>query len=110
MLIRKPIPIGCNPFIGCLTRVCATGKGATRKSHVCRRREKRLDDAADVLSEIMSSPDKGIPEDLLAKSACVVVVPSVKKGAFIIATKSGRGFIVLSKARSWLVGTRWSEG
>jgi len=62
--------------------------------------EKRLDAAANVISEIMSAPDKGIPEDLLAKAACVVVVPGVKKGAFIIGAKYGRGFIVCRKPRS----------
>jgi SH3 domain-containing YSC84-like protein 1 len=56
--------------------------------------EKRLDAAASVLSEIMSAPDKGIPDDLLGKAACVVVVPGVKKGAFILGAKYGRGFVV----------------
>lgn len=54
----------------------------------------RLNAAADVVSEMMGAPDKGIPKDLLDKAACVVVVPSVKKGAFIIGAKYGRGFIV----------------
>jgi SH3 domain-containing YSC84-like protein 1 len=54
----------------------------------------RLNAAADVLSEIMGTPDKGIPKDLLDKSACAVIVPSVKKGAFIVGAKYGRGFIM----------------
>ena len=59
--------------------------------------EKRLDAAANVLSDIMGAPDKGIPQDLLGKAACVVVVPGVKKGAFVIGAKYGRGFIVCRK-------------
>ena len=55
---------------------------------------KRLNAAADVLKEIMSAPDKGIPQDLLDKSACAVLVPNVKKGAFIVGAKYGRGFII----------------
>jgi lipid-binding SYLF domain-containing protein len=55
---------------------------------------KRLSAAADVLGEIMSAPDKGIPGDLLDKAACAVIVPNVKKGAFIIGAKYGRGFIM----------------
>ena len=55
---------------------------------------KRLNAAADVVSDMMAAPNKGIPKDLLDKAACVVVVPSVKKGAFVIGAKSGRGFIV----------------
>jgi SH3 domain-containing YSC84-like protein 1 len=59
--------------------------------------EKRLDAAAQVLSDILGAPDKGIPQDLLGKAACVVVVPGVKKGAFIIGAKYGRGFILCRK-------------
>ena len=55
---------------------------------------KRLNAAADVLEEIMAAPDKGIPQDLLDKAACAVVVPNVKKGAFIVGAKYGRGFIM----------------
>lgn len=55
---------------------------------------KRLDAAAQVLSEIMAAPDKGIPQDLLDKAACAVIVPNVKKGAFIVGAKYGRGFIM----------------
>ena len=63
----------------------------------------RLDSSARVLREIMSAPDKGIPADLLNKSACVVVIPSLKKGAFIVGAKYGHGFIVCRKA-----GSGWS--
>jgi len=59
--------------------------------------EKRLDAAANVFSDIMGAPDKGIPQDLLGKAACVVVVPGVKKGAFVVGAKYGRGFIVCRK-------------
>jgi len=65
--------------------------------------EKRLDSSARVLKEVMGAPDKGIPKDLLGKAACVVVVPGVKKGAFIVGAKYGRGFIVCRKT-----GGGWS--
>ena len=62
----------------------------------------RLNAAADVVSEIMATPDKGIPQDLLDKAACAVIIPNVKKGAFIIGAKYGRGFIVCRRAnRGW---------
>ena len=51
---------------------------------------KRLNAAADVLREVMATPDKGIPKDLLDKAACAVIVPNVKKGAFIVGAKYGR--------------------
>jgi len=58
---------------------------------------KRLDAAADVMKEIMSAPDKGIPQDLLEKAACIVVVPGLKKGAFIVGAKYGKGFMSCRK-------------
>jgi lipid-binding SYLF domain-containing protein len=58
----------------------------------------RLDDAATVFQEIMSAGDKGIPQDLLDKAHCVVIVPGVKKGAFIVGGKYGRGFVTCRTA------------
>jgi len=52
----------------------------------------------------MAAPDKGIPQDLLDKAACAVVVPNVKKGAFIVGAKYGRGFIVCRNKN----GSGWS--
>jgi len=57
----------------------------------------RLNEAGVVFSEIMSAPDKGIPRDLIEKSHCVVVVPGLKKGAFIVGAKYGKGFITCRK-------------
>ena len=54
--------------------------------------QERLDNAATVFSEIMSTPDKGIPQDLLAKAQCVVIVPGFKKAAFVVGAEFGRGF------------------
>ncbi|MGC8795315.1 MAG: lipid-binding SYLF domain-containing protein [Bryobacteraceae bacterium] len=53
---------------------------------------RRLDRAAVVFQEIMDSPDKGIPQELLNKAQCVVIVPGLKKGAFIFGANYGRGF------------------
>jgi SH3 domain-containing YSC84-like protein 1 len=52
----------------------------------------RLDDSASLLSEIMGTPDRSIPQDLLEKAACVVLVPDLKKAAFGVGGKYGRGF------------------
>lgn len=54
---------------------------------------KRLGEAAAVLSEIMSTPDKGIPRDLLEKAHCIVIVPSVKTAAFVVGAKFGKGYL-----------------
>ncbi len=58
----------------------------------------RLDDAAALFSEIMGTPDKSIPQDLLNKSHCIVLVPGLKKGGFVIAAKYGRGYVVCRTA------------
>ena len=54
----------------------------------------RLSDATKVFSEIMSTPDKGIPQDLLEKAHCMVIVPDLKKGAFIVGAKYGKGVYI----------------
>ena len=54
--------------------------------------EDRLDASADTLKAMMMASDKGIPQDLLDKSKCVVVVPGMKKAGFIFGAKYGRGF------------------
>src|ERR1700722_3666489 len=58
----------------------------------------RLDDAADLFNEIMGSPDKSIPQDLLNKGACIVLVPGLKKGGFVVAAKYGKGFVTCRNA------------
>jgi SH3 domain-containing YSC84-like protein 1 len=54
---------------------------------------KRLSDAAAVFSEVMNAPDKGIPEELLSKAHCIVIVPDLKTGAFVVGGKYGKGYI-----------------
>ncbi|HMC62926.1 MAG TPA: lipid-binding SYLF domain-containing protein [Candidatus Solibacter sp.] len=54
----------------------------------------RLDDAASLFTEVMAAPDKSIPQDLLEKSHCIVLIPELKKAAFGIGAKYGRGFAV----------------
>jgi len=51
----------------------------------------RMDNAAEVLDEIMASGDRSIPSDLLNKAHCVVIVPGLKKGGFIFSGKYGKG-------------------
>ena len=55
--------------------------------------DQRLDEAATVFSEMMAAPDKGIPHDLLEKAHCVVIVPGLKKGAFVVGVQYGKGFV-----------------
>lgn len=61
--------------------------------------QKRLEDAAEVFAEVMDTPDRTIPQNLLDKAECVIVVPGMKKGAFIFGAKYGRGFACCRKER-----------
>ena len=56
--------------------------------------ETQLEKATNVVEEIMGTPDKGIPHDLLEKAVCVGIVPSELKGAFIVGGTYGRGVLV----------------
>lgn len=72
------IALACAPF-------CAAAENA--------KTVQRLQDSADLFAEVMSAPDKAIPQDLLEKAHCVVLVPGLKKAAFGIGGKFGRGFV-----------------
>jgi SH3 domain-containing YSC84-like protein 1 len=54
---------------------------------------KRLEEAAAVFSEIMDTPDKSIPQDLLENAHCIVIVPGLKKGAFVVGAQYGKGYL-----------------
>ena len=58
---------------------------------------KRLQNAADVFKEIMNTPDRSIPKQLLDKAHCIVIVPAMKQGAFIIGAKYGKGYLSCRK-------------
>jgi len=62
---------------------------------------RRLNEAAVVFSEVMATPDKGIPEDLLANARCIVIVPSLKTAAFVVGGKYGKGFVSCRHDGGW---------
>jgi SH3 domain-containing YSC84-like protein 1 len=62
---------------------------------------KRLDAAAAVLSEVMTVPDKSIPQELLENAHCIVIVPDLKTAAFVVGGKYGKGYLSCrSKSRA----------
>jgi lipid-binding SYLF domain-containing protein len=61
----------------------------------------RLDHAGAVLHEIMSAPDKGIPEEVLQHARCVAVVPHMIKGGFVFGAENGRGVATCRTANGW---------
>jgi lipid-binding SYLF domain-containing protein len=64
----------------------------------------RLDASAETLTQMMGASDKGIPQDLMDKARCVVVVPGMKKAGFIFGAEFGRGFAVCRRQG----GVGWS--
>ena len=61
----------------------------------------RLGAATDVMNEIMSTPDKGIPRNILSGASCVVVVPHYKKGAFVVGAQYGKGVGTCRTPNGW---------
>ncbi|HTF69068.1 MAG TPA: lipid-binding SYLF domain-containing protein, partial [Edaphobacter sp.] len=64
----------------------------------------RLDQSAGVLSDIMATPDKGIPQNLLKKAHCIVIVPDLKTMAFVFGGKYGKGYMSCRNK----AGAHWS--
>jgi lipid-binding SYLF domain-containing protein len=62
---------------------------------------KRMDAAATVLDEIMGTPDKGIPEELLDSAKCVAVIPSMVKIGFVFGGRHGRGIATCRTGSGW---------
>jgi lipid-binding SYLF domain-containing protein len=63
--------------------------------------EKRIADAGTVLTEIHNAPDKDVPQDLWNKASCVVVIPGLKKAAFVIGGEFGEGLLSCRHAGAW---------
>ena len=61
----------------------------------------RLQKSVDVLHAVMAAPDKGIPEEVLSNAKCILVVPDLIKGGFILGGKHGRGVATCRTAEGW---------
>jgi SH3 domain-containing YSC84-like protein 1 len=61
----------------------------------------RMQKSVDVLHSIMSTPDKGIPEEVLSGAKCIVIVPNLIKGGFIFGGKHGRGVASCRTPEGW---------
>ncbi len=63
--------------------------------------DERLENARAVIDEVMQTPDKGIPDSIVKEATCIAVVPSLKKGAFIIGAQYGQGVVTCRTGRGW---------
>src|SRR3954468_16955215 len=85
-----------------LLAACAAGAASIALgAQTSTKESKRIEEAATVLSEIHSVPDKDIPQDLWEKAACVLVVPSLKKAAFVVGGEYGKGLMSCRHNSEW---------
>jgi len=61
----------------------------------------RMESTVAVFDEAMKMDDRSIPEDLLKKAQCIAIVPGLKKGAFVVGAKYGRGFVSCRTESGW---------
>jgi SH3 domain-containing YSC84-like protein 1 len=87
-----------------VTLVAMLGLGAATAAWAETDREAtvdRLDHAGRVLHEIMTAPDKGIPEEVLEHAKCIAVVPNLLKGGFVFGAENGRGVATCRTTEGW---------
>ncbi|MGI4827332.1 MAG: lipid-binding SYLF domain-containing protein [Janthinobacterium lividum] len=63
--------------------------------------DERLSAASGILDEIMGTPDRAIPETILSKAHCVIVIPSEKKAAFLVGAQYGQGVATCRTGHGW---------
>ncbi len=104
--------VGCGGKSKTAQTTAPTTAGAPRTDEANEAAE-RLNAAATTLNEIMATPDAAIPQDLLDHAECVVIVPGLKKGAFIVGGQYGKGYFSCRAAggQGWTApGTVRMEG
>src|SRR5262252_2520119 len=79
--------------------ICLTA--ASAYAELSKDEVKRLREGGAIVTELRESPDKGIPEDLWTRAECVLVIPSVKKAAFIVGGEYGSGVMSCRNKTSW---------
>ena len=85
-------------LVGMIFALCAAGFGADEKES---KASDRVQASATVLDEIMGTPDKAIPEEILKSAECVAVVPSLLKGGFVVGARYGRGVASCRTEKGW---------
>ena len=61
----------------------------------------RIEESGSVLNEIMSAPDRGIPEEVIGSAECIAIVPSLLKGGFVFGGEYGRGVATCRNSNGW---------
>jgi lipid-binding SYLF domain-containing protein len=83
-------------FVALLSLISLSWAESARESSI-----DRLQNAGKVLNEIMSAPDKGIPEEVIDHAKCIAVVPHLVKGGLVFGGEHGRGVATCRTANGW---------
>jgi len=85
----------------CLLLCVASAAWAAESDDDENKAEDRIKAAGNVLDEIQSAPDQGVPEEVLGSAECVAIVPSMLKGGFIVGARYGRGVASCRTPKGW---------
>ena len=84
----------------CAATLAFTQTAATQNADQSRAAD-RVKAASEVISDIMATPDKAIPEEVMGSAKCVAIVPSMLKGGFIFGGRYGRGVASCRTPKGW---------
>jgi lipid-binding SYLF domain-containing protein len=85
----------------CVLPLLASITAVTASAEISDKLKSRIDESAMVLTEIHSAPDKDVPKELWDRATCVIVIPSLKKAAFVFGGEYGKGLMSCRKGAAW---------
>ena len=85
----------------CVLPLLASITAVTASAEISDKLKSRIDESAMVLTEIHATPDKDVPKELWDRATCVIVIPSLKKAAFVFGGEYGKGLMSCRKAGAW---------
>src|SRR3954469_8550386 len=88
-------------IIGAVAMAIVTAGTTASAADLSQKSADRIKEAAAVLQEIHAVPDKDIPQELWEKAECVIVIPNLKKAAFIIGGEFGKGLMSCRHNGTW---------
>src|SRR5881392_2591417 len=88
-------------FLAVIALVCVASIALASDPDEENKAEDRIKAAANVLDEIQSAPDQGMPEEVLGSAECVAVVPTMLNGGFIVGARYGRGVASCRTPKGW---------
>ena len=88
-------------IIGAMTMAIGMAATTVSAADISQKAADRVKEAAMTLKEIHAVPDKDIPQELWDKAECVIVIPNLKKAAFIIGGEFGKGLMSCRHNGAW---------